>query len=117
MSLACRGTARCAVRGETLERVGRVARPVGIVLDAAEVYGAFRADGNTVGVSTARAATGLAGGGAGGWGGATLGAAIGTAVLPGAGTVVGAVVGGAVGAIVGSELARGTFDTVRGWFS
>ena len=103
--------------GTALEGFGRVARPVGIALDAAEVYSAFRADGDAVGINTARAGTSLVAGGAGGWSGATVGAAIGTAALPGVGTAVGAIVGGTIGAIAGSELAKGAFDTVRGWFS
>lgn len=102
--------------GRALDAVGRVARPVGMVMDAVEVGSAFRADGNRVGENTGRAASGLAGGAAGGWGGAAAGAAIGTAVFPGVGTVVGGVVGGIAGAFAGDAAGRGMFDTVKGWF-
>jgi hypothetical protein len=102
--------------GQVLEGVGKVARPVGIVLDVIEVGQAFRADGNQVGANTGRAASGVAGGALGGWGGAAAGAAIGTAIFPGVGTVVGGVIGGIAGAIGGDMAGRGVFDTVRSWF-
>jgi hypothetical protein len=102
--------------GELLEGVGRVARPVGLVMDVIEVGQAFRADGHQVGAHTARAATGVAGGALGGWGGAAAGAAIGTAILPGVGTVIGGIVGGIGGALAGDAAGRGLFDTVRSWF-
>lgn len=102
--------------GSVLEGVGRVARPVGLVLDAVEVGSAFRADGNRIGENTGRAASGLAGGAAGGWGGAMAGAAIGTAIFPGVGTVVGGVLGGIGGALLGDSAGRSAFDTVRSWF-
>jgi len=102
--------------GQVLEGVGKVARPVGIVLDAIEVGQAFRADGNQVGANTGRAVSGVAGGALGGWGGAAAGAAIGTAIFPGVGTVVGGVIGGIAGAIGGDAAGRGLFDTVRSWF-
>jgi hypothetical protein len=101
--------------GQVLETVGKVARPVGVVLDAVEVGHAFHADGNRVGLNTGRAASGVAGGALGAWGGAAAGAAIGS-VVPGVGTVVGGVVGGVVGAFGGDAIGRGLFDTVRGWF-
>ena len=102
--------------GQLLEGVGRVARPVGLVMDAIEVGQAFRADGNQVGAATARAASGVTGGALGGWGGAAAGAAIGTAIFPGVGTVVGGIIGGIGGALAGDAAGRGIFDTVRGWF-
>lgn len=102
--------------GRVLEGVGRVARPVGLVLDAVAVGSAFRADGNRVGENTGRAVTSLAASAAGGWGGAMAGAAIGTAILPGVGTVIGGVVGGIGGALVGDGLGRAAFDAVRSWF-
>ena len=102
--------------GFALENVGRVARPVGVVLDAVDVASAYRADGNRIGENTGRSVSGLVGGGAVGWGGAAAGAAIGTAILPGVGTVVGGVIGAAAGAWAGDSLGRGMFDTVRGWF-
>jgi len=102
--------------GTLLENVGRVARPVGLVMDVIEVGQAFRADGHQVGAHTARAAAGVAGGAAGGWGGAMAGAAIGTALLPGVGTVIGGIIGGIGGALAGDAAGRGLFDTVRSWF-
>ncbi|HUG23530.1 hypothetical protein [Piscinibacter sp.] len=102
--------------GQWLEGAGRVARPLGIVLDVIEVGQAFRADGNQVGANTGRAASGVAGGALGAWGGAAGGAAIGTMIFPGVGTVVGGVIGGIAGAIGGDAAGRGLFDTVKGWF-
>ncbi|MGK6325149.1 hypothetical protein ACMGDM_18950 [Sphingomonas sp. DT-51] len=115
LELEARG-ATLARGGEILAKVGKVARPVGMVMDAVEIGTAFKADGNTVGANTGRAASGLAGGAAGGWGGAAVGAAIGTAVFPGVGTVVGGLIGGIGGAIAGDAAGRGAFDTIRSWF-
>lgn len=103
--------------GAVLEGVGRVARPIGIALDAVQVGAAYRADGNRIGENTARAATSLAGGAAGGWAGAATGAAIGTAIMPGVGTVVGGVVGGIAGALAGDTIAGRAFDSVKSFFS
>lgn len=102
--------------GRVLEGVGKVARPVGIALDAIEIGSAFKADGNKVGANTGRAVSGVAGGALGGWGGAVGGAAIGTMILPGVGTVVGGLIGGAIGAFAGDQAGKGLFDTVKGWF-
>lgn len=102
--------------GDVLEKLGKVARPVGLVLDAVAVGEAFRADGNRVGEKTGRTASGVAGGALGGWGGAAAGAAIGTAIFPGVGTVVGGVVGGIAGALAGDAAGKGLFDTVKNWF-
>ncbi|MBK1614343.1 hypothetical protein CKO44_12775 [Rubrivivax gelatinosus] len=102
--------------GQLLEGVGRVARPVGLVVDVIQVGQAFRADGNQVGTNTGRAVSGVAGGALGGWGGAAAGAALGTAVFPGVGTVVGGIIGGIGGALAGDAAGRGVFDTVRSWF-
>lgn len=101
--------------GEGLERVGRVARPIGIAIDAVQVGQAFRADGNTFGANTQRAAGSLAGGAAGAWGGAQAGAAIGSLGGP-VGTVVGGVAGAIVGGVVGSGVGEKAVDMVRGWF-
>jgi len=68
--------------GATLGRVGRVVRPLGLVLDAVNVGAAFKADGNKVGENTGRAVSGLAGGAGGAWAGAAAGAALGS-VVPG----------------------------------
>jgi len=103
--------------GVVLERVGKVARPVGMAIDAVHIGNAFRADGNRIGENTARATTNLAGGAAGGWAGATMGAAIGTAILPGAGTVVGGVIGGIAGALSGEKVADKAFSAVKDFFS
>jgi hypothetical protein len=107
-----------AVRGAgaVLENVGKVARPVGVVLDAISLTQAYKADGNRVGENTGRTASGVAGGALGGWGGAAAGAAIGTAIFPGVGTVVGGVIGGVAGAFAGDAAGKGIFDTVKGWF-
>jgi len=102
--------------GQWLEGAGKVARPLGIVLDVIEVGQAFRADGNQIGAHTGRAASGVAGGALGAWGGAAGGAAIGTMIFPGVGTVVGGIIGGVAGAIGGDAAGRGLFDTVKSWF-
>ena len=103
--------------GEVLEKVGRVARPVGLVMDAVQIGSAYRADGNQIGENTALAATKIAGGAAGGWGGAAAGAAIGTAIFPGVGTVIGGVIGGIGGAFAGEAAASGAFSAVKNFFS
>ena len=102
--------------GSRLETVGKVARPVGLVLDAVDVVGAYKADGNNIGMNTGEAVSGIVGGGAVGWAGAGAGAALGTAILPGVGTVVGGLVGAAIGAWGGDRAGRGVFGTVAGWF-
>lgn len=101
--------------GTALEGVGRVARPVGLVVDAVQVGQAFRQDGNSFGDNTQRAVGGLAGGAAGAWGGAQLGAAIGSVGGP-VGTVVGGVIGGIAGGIVGSGVGEKAVDWVKSWF-
>lgn len=102
--------------GQVLEGVGKVARPVGLVLDAVSLGSAYQADGNRIGENTGRTASGIAGGALGGWGGAAAGAAIGTAIFPGVGTVVGGIIGGIGGALAGDAAGKGVFDTVKGWF-
>lgn len=102
--------------GQVLEGVGKVARPVGLVLDAVSLGSAYQADGGRIGENTGRTASGIAGGALGGWGGAAAGAAIGTAIFPGVGTVVGGIIGGIGGALAGDAAGRGIFDTVKGWF-
>ena len=102
--------------GETLEVVGRVARPVGMAVDAIEVGQAIYRDGG-IGVETGRTVTGLATGAVGGWGGAATGAAIGTAIMPGVGTVVGGIIGGIGGAVMAENLGQRLFDSVRSWWS
>lgn len=101
--------------GELLGKAGRLIRPIGVVLDAVNVVGAFRADGNRVGENTGRAASGLVGGAGGAWAGAAAGAAIGS-VVPGVGTVIGGIVGGIVGGLAGDAAGKGSFDTVKSWF-
>ena len=102
--------------GEVLERVGKVARPIGLAIDAIQVGVAFHADGDRIGKNTGRAVSNVAGGALGGWGGAAAGAAIGTLICPGVGTAIGGIVGGIGGAIGGSELAKAAFDKVSSWF-
>lgn len=99
--------------GTVLEGVGRVARPVGVALDAIQVGSAFRADGNRFGDNTQRATGSLVGGAAGAWAGAQAGAAIGSLGGP-VGTVVGGVVG-AVGAVVGGVVGSGVGEKAVGW--
>jgi hypothetical protein len=113
---ALRSNQALRTSGQVLENVGKVARPVGLVMDVIQVGQAFRADGNQVGDNTGRAVAGVTGGALGGWGGAAAGAAIGTAIFPGVGTVVGGVIGGIAGAVGGDAAGRGLFDTVKGWF-
>ena len=96
--------------GRVLRNFGRVARPVGIALDAIDLGSAFQADGNRIGKNTGRAASGIAGGALGGWAGAAGGAAIGTAILPGPGTVAGGLIGGLLGAYGGDLAGRGIYD-------
>ncbi len=101
--------------GALLGKTGRVVRPLGVALDAINVVGAYRADGNRVGEKTGRAASGLVGGAGGAWAGAAAGAAIGS-VVPGVGTVIGGVVGGIVGGLAGDAAGKGLFDAVKRWF-
>lgn len=101
--------------GATVKMIGRVARPVGLVLDAVEVAGAVKADGGKFGSHTQYAAGGLAGGAAGAWAGAEAGAAVGSFAGP-VGTVVGGVAGAAIGGIVGSGAGQKTVDWVKSIF-
>lgn len=105
-----------ATGGRVLESVGKVARPVGLVMDAVELGSAFKADGNQIGESTGRAASGIGGAALGGWGGAAAGAAIGTAIFPGVGTVVGGVIGGILGGVGGDAAGKGMFDGIKSLF-
>lgn len=101
--------------GAVAEGVGKVARPVGVVVDAVQIGQAVHKDGGTFGENTQRATGSLVGGAAGAWGGAQAGAAIGSLGGP-VGTVVGGVVGAAVGGIVGSGVGEKAVDWVRSWF-
>jgi hypothetical protein len=98
--------------GRVLEGVGRVARPIGIVMDGYELGQSFAADGYRIGQNTGRSASGIVGGGLGGWGGAAAGAALGTAFFPGVGTVIGGLLGGSLGAWGGTEVSQGSFDYI-----
>jgi hypothetical protein len=102
--------------GRVLEGVGKVAKPVGVVLDAIEIGSAYKADGNKIGDNTLRASSGVAGSAAGAVGGAKLGAVIGTAIAPGVGTVVGGVIGGIAGGIAGSEVGKAAYNWISSWF-
>lgn len=101
--------------GTVLEGVGKVARPIGIAIDAVQVGSAYRADGNRVGDKTQRAVGSLAGGAAGAWGGAQVGVAIGAAGGP-VGIVVGGVVGGVFGGIAGSGVGEKAVGWAKNWF-
>jgi hypothetical protein len=101
--------------GTVLEGVGKVAKPIGIAVDAVQVGRAYRADGNRVGDQTQRAIGGVAGGAAGALGGAKIGAALGSFGGP-VGTVVGGVAGAAVGGIVGSGAGEKAVGWVKSWF-
>ena len=105
-----------AKAGAAANTVGKIARPVGAVMTAFEIGGAFKADGNKVGVNTMGKVAGLAGGAGGAWAGAAAGAALGS-VVPGVGTVIGGVVGGIVGGLAGEAVVSKAFDAVKGWFS
>ena len=105
-----------AKAGAAANTVGKSARPVGAVMTAFEIGGAFKADGNKVGVNTMGKVAGLAGGAGGAWAGAAAGAALGS-VVPGVGTVIGGVVGGIVGGLAGEAVVSKAFDAVKGWFS
>lgn len=102
--------------GSTLETVGKVAKPVGIAVDAVQLGAAFHADGNKIGDHTEHAAGSIAGGAGGAWAGAEGGALIGTAIGGPVGTVVGGLVGGAVGGIAGSKVGEKAVDWVKSWF-
>jgi trimeric autotransporter adhesin len=100
--------------GQGVKVLGKVARPVGLVVDAVEVGQAVKADGGKFGDHTQHAVGSLAGGAAGAWAGAEAGAAIGSLGGP-VGTVVGGLVGGAVGGIVGSGVGEKAVDWVKSW--
>jgi hypothetical protein len=102
--------------GAALRGIGRVARPVGIVMDAIDLRSAYQADGGRIGQNTGRAASGIVGGAAGGWGGAAAGAAIGTMIFPGVGTVIGGLIGGIGGAFAGDAAGKGIFNSISSWF-
>ncbi len=101
--------------GTTLKTVGKVARPVGIALDAIQLGQAYQKDGNRIGANTQRAAGALAGGAAGAWGGAQAGAALGSLAGP-VGTVVGGIVGGIAGGVVGSGLGEKAVGWIKSFF-
>ena len=101
--------------GAAFEGVGKVARPVGLAIDAVQLGSAIKADGGKFGDNSQRAAGSLVGGAAGAWGGAQAGAAIGSLGGP-VGTVVGGLAGAAVGGIIGSGVGEKTVDFIKGWF-
>ncbi len=96
--------------GFALEGVGKVMRPVGLVMDAMQLGAAFKADGNRVGQHTGKAAAELTVGAAGG----VAGAVIGQALIPI--PVVGAAVGAAVGSWAGSKLGDLGFHSLKKLF-
>ncbi len=91
-----------------VERVEKVALPVGVALDTARLANAYLADGDRVGTQMVQTGASIAGGWAGAAagaaggaeGGAALGGAIG-ALFGGAGAVPGAAIGGVAGGIAG----------------
>lgn len=106
--------------GRVAEGFGKVARPVGIAVDAWSLRSAYKADGGEIGTNTKRTASGIAGsvaGGAGGaWAGATAGAAIGS-IVPGVGTVIGGIVGGIIGGIAGGAGGDAAGKSLFGWLN
>lgn len=102
--------------GTALETVGKVARPIGLAVDAVQLGSAFHADGDKIGDKTQHAAGSLAGGAAGAWAGAEAGAAVGTLVGGPVGTVVGGLAGAAIGGFVGSNAGEKAVDWVKSWF-
>lgn len=102
--------------GKAVQVVGKVARPLGAVVSAFEIRGAYEADGNKIGVNTVGKTAALAGGAGGAWAGAAAGAALGS-VVPGVGTVIGGVVGGIAGGLLGEAVVSKAFDSVKSWFS
>jgi hypothetical protein len=101
---------------------GKVLLPVAVAANAVQLYGAFREDGNTIGVHTGRAAAEVAGGWGGAIAGAEVGATFGSLAGP-VGTVIGGVAGGIIGGIAGSkagdavfDAGRSAFDKVASWF-
>lgn len=101
------GLFKMVKNADTIAQVARTAQTglvvVAVAADGYELYGAYNADGQSIGPNTAAAAGGIAGSWAGAWAGAEAmaagGAALGTAIAPGPGTVVGGLVGGIVGGI------------------
>ncbi|RRD55779.1 hypothetical protein EII20_13775 [Comamonadaceae bacterium OH2545_COT-014] len=108
--------AKLARAGKLAQTVGKIARPVGVVIGAFEIGSAYQADGNKVGVNTMSKAAGIAGGAGGAWAGAAAGAALGS-VVPGVGTVIGGIAGGIVGGLIGEAAVSKAFDAVKSWFS
>lgn len=108
--------------GKVLDGAGKVLIPVAVAGDALQLYGAFKEDGNKIGVHTGRAAAEVAGGWGGAIGGAEAGAAIGSLAGP-VGTVIGGVAGGVIGGLAGSkagdavfDAGKSAFDKVASWF-
>ena len=101
--------------GKTVKVAGKIARPLGVVVSAFEIGGAYKEDGNRIGVNTVGKVAGIAGGAGGAWAGAAAGAALGS-VVPGVGTVIGGVVGGIVGGLIGEGVVSGVFDKIKSWF-
>lgn len=94
--------------GQTLEAVGKIAKPVAIITDAVQLGDAVRTDiqqgtgGDNTIVTGSRVAGGWGGAALGAAGGAKLGAGIGTLFGPGPGTAIGGFVGSVIGGIAGA---------------
>ncbi|MDO5620328.1 MAG: hypothetical protein Q4G24_02520 [Paracoccus sp. (in: a-proteobacteria)] len=94
-----------SVTSKVLRGAGKVAIPVGLVVDTVLIGSAVKADGGKFGSNTKTAVAASAGGWAGAAGGAAAGAKIGAlaGALGGpAGAAVGAVAGGIIGGIAGA---------------
>ncbi len=94
--------------GKTLDAIGKVAKPVAIVIDAARIGNAIHEDGCTIGNNTIITSSSVAGGWAGTFAGAAIGAEGGAYLggviggfFGGVGAVPGAAVGGFVGGLSG----------------
>lgn len=98
--------------GNVLEGVGKVARPVGMIIDSVQLHSSYQADGNRVGDNTKRTASGIAGGAAFGAGGAWGFAAIGFSMGGPVGALIGGIIGGALGAWGGDAAGRAAYDAV-----
>ena len=111
--------------GQTLNSIGKIAKPVAIATDAVRVANAIHQDGGTIGrntiVTSASVAGGWAGAAIGAKGGAALGGAVGAwfagvGAAPGAalGGIIGGISGGVAGAFGGSWLAEeGTSSLIK----
>jgi hypothetical protein len=99
----------------TARNLGKIARPVGAIMDGVKVYSAIQEDGglNNMGHHTKRAVSEVAGGWAGALAGAAGGALAGSAFF-GIGAVPGAIIGGIAGAFGGEWAGGAGYDAIAG---